>query len=157
MKNTETQVLDQANNHNPSFGHIYRSSGIFFCPKNIKTTISIMNYFKYKNNTNVSGLITSRKLSGEIINRDPFNFDDKNVVNFSFLHTADRSVEIEFFSITNLRIPYAAIMAIYESEESVSMVHNYSRNHSLIEIEDHHTSERVILILDLLKSFRYKN
>ena len=40
------------------------------------------------------------------------------------------------FGNSNLRIPYAAIMAIYETKKSVSMVHSYARNHSLQEIED---------------------
>lgn len=38
-----------------------------------------------------------------------------------------------------MRIPYAAIMAIYESTESISMVHSYARAYSQHEIEEKRT------------------
>jgi len=36
--------IDQEKNFKAAFGPIFRSSGIFYLPKNIKTTISVSNY-----------------------------------------------------------------------------------------------------------------
>jgi hypothetical protein len=129
-------LVDQKNNFKANFGYIFRSSGIFYCPKNLKTTISVMNYFKEKNSLEVGGIITKRKIDGELISRENVEFNDANVLNFVSHSALECSVEIEFFCNQNLRIPYAAVMAFYESEHSVSIIHNYGRNHSLIELEE---------------------
>ena len=49
------------------------------------------------------------------------------------------SVEVEVFAIRNMRIPYAAIMAVYECKDSISMVHSYTRTYSQHEIEEGRT------------------
>jgi hypothetical protein len=95
-----------------------------------------MNYFKEKNCLEVGGIITKRKINGELISREKVDFNDANVLNFIFHSAMECSVEIEFFCNQNLRIPYAAVMAFYESDNSISVIHNYSRDHSLIELED---------------------
>jgi hypothetical protein len=62
-------------------------------------------------------------------------FDGANVINFRPT-ISEGSVEIEAFGSRNLRIPYAAVMALYETPHSVTMVHAYARNHGISEIED---------------------
>ncbi|MAE03720.1 MAG: hypothetical protein CMK25_05700 [Porticoccaceae bacterium] len=131
-----SKVIDQKENFNANFGSVFRSSGIFYCPRNLKTTLSVMNYFKEKNFTDVAGVITKRSLSGKLNTRETFDFSQSNVKNFVFSGADEFAVEIEFFSNKNLRIPYAAIMAFYESKDCVSVIHNYGRNHSLYELEE---------------------
>ena len=46
---------------------------------------------------------------------------------------------MEAFSQVDLRIPYAAVMGIYETKQSVSMVHSYSRTYSHWELEEGRT------------------
>ena len=134
--NIKSSLINQKDNFKANFGYIFRSSGIFYCPKNVKTTISVMNYFKEKNFLEVNGLITRRKIDGDLISREKIEFNNANVLNFIFNSSFECSVELEFFSNHNLRIPYAAVMAFYETDNSVSVIHNYSRDHSLIELED---------------------
>ena len=126
--------LNQEKNFKAEFGPIFRSSGIFYLPKNIKTTISITNYWKYKNNKNVSLLITERDMYGRLAQRREINFSTSNVINISKFLIKEGSVEVEAFSNTNIRIPYAAVMIVYDAINSISMVHTYGRNHSLIEL-----------------------
>ena len=104
--------------------------------QNIKTTISFSNYWDFKNGLVVGVVLTVRCLKGNLISREELSFEDSNVINYEVNTVIEGSVEIEAFSSENLRIPYAAIMVIYESENGVSMVHSYGRNHSLIELED---------------------
>ena len=47
------RVINQDDNYAAKFGAIFRSSAIFFKPKNIKTTISFSNYWKFKNGLDV--------------------------------------------------------------------------------------------------------
>tara|TARA_B100000780_G_scaffold242289_1_gene185050 strand:+ start:483 stop:1922 length:1440 start_codon:yes stop_codon:yes gene_type:complete len=133
------KIIDQTKNHAADFGLISRSSGIFYCPAKIKTTVTFMNYFMVKNGTIVLVVATRRDMSGKVIKRFDLDFDKKNVINIEVNDDKDSSIELEFFSNKNLRIPYAAVMVVYESNKSVSMVHNYGRNHSLIELEDDHS------------------
>lgn len=128
--------INQEKNFKAEFGPIFRSSGIFYLPKNVKTTISVTNYWKYKNNNTVSLLITERNMNGKLVKRREMNFYYANVINISNFEIKEGSVEIEAFSGKNIRIPYAAIMIVYEAKNSISMVHTYGRNHSLIELED---------------------
>ena len=46
------------------------------------------------------------------------------------------SCEVEAFSACDLRIPYSAIMGVYETKDAITMVHSYSRTYSQIEVED---------------------
>lgn len=131
-----TKVLDQRENFSAAFGEVFRSSGIFFCPRDVKTTISVLDYFEIKNGISVSVVCSVRNLEGQLQFRKLLSFEKDAVLNLEFLGEEDLSVELEFFSNRNMRIPYAAIMGVYETPESVSMVHTYGRNHSLHEIEN---------------------
>lgn len=130
------RLINQEANYACKFGAAFRSSAIFFKPKNIKTTISFSNYWAFKNGLNVGIVITVRGMKGNLVSREQVSFGDSNVINYEVNNVIEGSIEIEAFSSDNLRIPYAAVMAVYESENSVSMVHSYGRNHSLIELED---------------------
>ena len=127
--------IDQSSNFLAQFGEIYRSSAIFLVPDGIKTKISFMNYWKVKNDLAVTLLVTERDKSGRLHKRVSLDWSQTGVHNY-VPEIDEGSVEIEAFGNTNLRIPYAAIMAIYETDSSVTMVHAYGRNHSLIELED---------------------
>jgi hypothetical protein len=129
-------LLDQQKNYNSDFGAIFRSSAIFYLPQNVKTTITISNYWDFKNGVEVGLLFSIRKMNGELIERRERYFDEGLVINESDWPIDEGSVEIEVFGNKNLRIPYAAVMGVYETKNSISMVHSYGRNHNLIEIED---------------------
>ena len=131
-------LIDQNKNYASLFGSVFRSSAIFYIAPNVSTTISISNYWKYKNNLNVSLIITVRDMNGNVVSREEESFDGRWVINRSDFTVAEGSIEIEAMGNCNLRIPYAAIMVIYEATDSISMVHSYARNHSIIEIEDGH-------------------
>ena len=75
------KVIDQSKNYAANFGLINRSSGIFYCPAKIKTTVTFMNYFMVKNKTSVGVVATRRDMSGKVIKRFDFDFDEKNVLN----------------------------------------------------------------------------
>ena len=129
-------LLDQQKNYNAEFGAIFRSSAIFYIPKNVKTTITVSNYWDFKNGTKVGLLFSIRSMEGKIIERRERYFDEGLVINESDWPIEYGSVEVEAFGNKNLRLPYAAVMGVYETEKSISMVHSYCRNHNLIEIED---------------------
>jgi hypothetical protein len=134
-------LISQADNYAGNFGEVLRSSAIFWVKndKHLRTTISLSNYWKYKNLTDVRVLINLRNLLGEIITRKVVDFEKNYVCNYSPPDNFEGSVEVEAFSIKNMRIPYAAIMAIYDSSKSISMVHAYTRAYSQHEIEDKRT------------------
>jgi hypothetical protein len=128
--------LNQEENYGAIFGSVFRSSAIFYKPKDVQTTISFSNYWEFKNNIQIGLVISIRSLKGKIISRKELNFSKKDVICIDINEVNEGSIEIEAFSNKNLRIPYSAIMGVYETENSVSMVHTYARNHSLIELED---------------------
>jgi len=138
---TEKILISQADNFAGSFGEVLRSSAIFWVKnsKQLKTTISFSNYWKFKNSTDVYILLNLRKLNGDLVARKVIDFEAKAVCNFSPPIDFEGSVEVEAFSNKNMRIPYAAIMAVYESTDSISMVHSYARAYSQHEIEDGRT------------------
>lgn len=129
-------VIDQSANFRADFGSIFRSSAIFYVPESTKTTLSVSNYWDFKNQIEVGVVLTRRTMQGKVVSRTEHRFDEANVLNIEVSDLAHGSVEIESFSSRNLRIPYSAVMAVYETDNSVSMVHSYGRNHSLIELED---------------------
>ena len=129
-------VIDQQKNYSAQFGFIFRSSAIFYIARDVKTTISVSNYWHFKNNLEISLLFSIRDLNGELVERREKNFDVGMVINDSTWPVKEGSVEVEAYGNKNLRIPYAAVMGIYETKTSISMVHSYGRNHNLIEIED---------------------
>tara|TARA_B100000767_G_scaffold275759_1_gene315178 strand:- start:21724 stop:23145 length:1422 start_codon:yes stop_codon:yes gene_type:complete len=128
-------LLNQEKNFKADFGFVYRSSATFYVPKKIKTTISIFNYWKFKNKKDVAILITEREMDGKLVRRREKNFSANSVLNISDFSIKEGSVEVEAFSNSNIKIPYAAAMIVYDSINSISMVHSYSRNHSLVELE----------------------
>jgi len=134
-------LISQVDNYAGNFGEVLRSSAIFWVlnDEHLRTTISFSNYWKYKNFTDVRVLVNLRNLSGEILNRKVIEFEKSYVCNYSPPENFEGSVEVEAFSIKNMRIPYAAVMAIYESTKSISMVHSYARAYSQHEIEDKRT------------------
>jgi len=134
-------LISQADNYAGNFGEVLRSSAIFWVKSDshLRTTISFSNYWKYKNFTDVRVLVNLRNLWGEIVNRKVIDFEKGYVCNYLPPDNFEGSVEVEAFSNKNIRIPYAAVMAIYESSDSISMVHSYARAYSQHEIEDHRT------------------
>lgn len=128
--------LDQNKNYKAQFGSVFRSSAIFYISKFAQTTISVSNYWQFKNKINVGLLFSVRDLKGNLIERRERYFHEGLVINEGKWPVSEGSVEIEAFSNINLRIPYAAIMVLYETPISITMVHSYGRNHNLLEIED---------------------
>jgi hypothetical protein len=138
---TERLKISQQDNFAANFGEVLRSSAIFWAKNDpqVKTTISISNYWAYKNAVAVMVLVNLRDTAGKLIRREKVSFETSDVVNYHPPAAFDGSVEVEAFSAKNLRIPYAAVMAIYECADSISMVHSYSRAYSQHEIEDKRT------------------
>lgn len=134
-------LISQADNYNGNFGEVLRSSAIFWVKNNsvMSTTISFLNYWQYKNFTEVSVFINSRELTGQLLSRRRVSFEKGAVFNYQPPENFEGSVEVEVFSIKNMRIPYAAIMAVYETKYSISMVHSYTRVYSQHEIEEGRT------------------
>lgn len=126
--------LDQNKNYRAEFGLVFRSSAIFAVFPSVNLTISVLNYWKLKNGLEVALVATCRDMAGAVQSRHQLEFEG-SVLNFS-PSIREGSVEIEAFGNRNMRIPYAAIMGVYETDSSVSMVHSYARNHSCTEIED---------------------
>ncbi len=132
--------INQEDNFAKKFGFCIRSSAIFYIPeKEIKTKIILNNYWKLKSGASVSLIASWRKLSGELVKREAISFDNSNVLVLEPPSNCCGSCEIEAYSSSNLKIPYAAIMAVYESEKSISMIHSYTRTYSNIEVEDAET------------------
>ena len=134
-------LISQADNYSANFGEVLRSSAIFWVKNDevLKTTISFSNYWKYKNFIDVRVILNLRNMMGELVTRKIIDFENKFVCNYLPPDNFEGSVEVEAFSINNMRIPYAAIMATYEASESISMVHSYARVYSQHEIEDKRT------------------
>lgn len=126
------------------YGIVNRSSAIFYFIKNkkIKTIISFMNYWFVKRQLQINGFINIRKMNGELYTTKEINFDSNNVYNYAgadLENDFEGSVEVEILSQKNLFIPYAAVMAIYKTEKSISMTHSYSRAYSEKEINEENT------------------
>ena len=85
--------------------------------KNIKTTISFLNYWKLKNNLNVKITANIYSMKGSLLEKKDLSFSNGLVKNFHPLNgkIGKGSVEIKINSDINLRIPYAAIVAIYKT------------------------------------------
>ena len=132
--------INQEDNFAKRFGFCIRSSAIFYIPgKSVKTKIILNNYWRLKSDLEVSLIASWRELSGKLVKRESINFDNSNVLVLTPPDDIEGSCEIEAYSSSNLKIPYAAIMAVYESEKSISMVHSYTRTYSNIEVEDDET------------------
>ena len=123
-------IINQKDHYAGNCGLALRSSAVFYYLASplVRTTISVSNYWKFKNNLDVTIVASTRGMDGTLARREVLEFNDGLVLNYRPQENFEGSVEIEALSLKNLRIPYAAIMAIYESPRSVSMVHSYARN-----------------------------
>ena len=118
-------------NISQDFGHVDRSSAIFWvAPLPTKTIISISNYFQYKNHIITDCKIRWRNYKGDCVKEEDINWEFSNVINLKppLIIKEGGSCEFESISSANLKLPYAAAMAIYETGSSISMVHSYSRS-----------------------------
>lgn len=142
--------ISQTNRFKKAHGFSLRSSGIFYYryDKDFKTTLSLLNYWKIKRNTNVSIVANLRHMNGGLIKRQVLDFSKGEVINYSpnpfelcdtIQGCFEGSLEIEIFSLENMVIPFAAIIAVYESKDAVSQVHTYGRTYSQHEIEEKNT------------------
>ena len=133
--------LKQEDNYKKKFGIAYRSSTIFYFKKDkhFSTTINYMNYWPIKMSIEVMVIATLRDMGGKLVSRERVNFGNGMVVNYSpkiNSEVFEGSLEMEAFAANDLKIPFIAMIVIYESEESVSMVHGYTRTYSHHEIEE---------------------
>jgi hypothetical protein len=121
-------------------GEVLRSSAIFYflSDSNTKSTVSILNYWKFKRGIEVSILATLRNMAGEAVQKTSLVFENGNVINFSpfFESGFEGSVEIEVFSEMNMVIPYSAIVCCYETKKGFTVVHGYARAYSAKEQEE---------------------
>ena len=131
----------QSDNYSANFGYCLRSSSIFYIPPlPIKTYIVVSNYWSFKNNVKeLFILVNWRSMGGALVRRESVSFQEGNIAILSPPGDFHGSCEVEAFSACNLRIPYSAIMGVYETESSITMVHSYSRTYSQIEVEDGRT------------------
>ncbi len=125
-------------------GEVLRSSAMFYYVHgpSIRTTISLLNYWPLKRSIEVHIVASVRRMDGTLVQRERITFDRGMVYNYCPAPSDaffEGSIEIEVFSIQNLVIPYAAVMAIYESSAGVSMVHSYGRAYSRHEVEEGRT------------------
>ena len=121
---SETPGVSKSREH-----HVASSTFWFKNDNNMKTVISFLNYWKIKNNLDVNLTATSYSINGKLLEREKVTFKKGKVKNLYPLKSkfGEGSVEIKIESKTNLRIPYAAIVAIYETKYGLSAVHSYSR------------------------------
>ena len=132
--------ISQSDNYSAKFGYCLRSSSIFYVPPQpVATSIIVSNYWSYKNNLKVFLLVNWRGMKGDLVRRDTVDFEERNTATLSPPSGFSGSCEVEAFSANDLRIPYSAIMGVYETKDSISMVHSYSRTYSQIEVEDGRT------------------
>ncbi len=133
-------VIDQRDNFAGRFGMVLRSSAIFYFRQSevFRTTISVLNYWKLKRDVQVLLVASLRSLDGTLVGREPLRFDVADVINYVPALSGDfeGSVEIEVFATQNMVIPYAAIIAYYDTPRGHTMVHSYARAYSRYEVED---------------------
>lgn len=124
-------------------GDVLRSSAIFYVRENetTRSTVSFMNYWKFKRGLDVAVIASTRSMAGELLHRERLTFDLGDVINYRapVQGVFEGSVEIEVFATQNMVIPYSAIVCIYETKTGYSVVHGYARTYSNHEIEDGRT------------------
>ncbi len=136
-------LISQKKNFANKHGFHYRSSAQFYFVINksesINTSLILFNYFQIKNQNQVAICVTLRDSKGKFVDRRHLSFGKQNiiVVNDGFwgLEKHTGSVEVEYFSLKNLVIPYAAVIGVYETVSGISYIHTYSRCYSKHEIE----------------------
>ena len=147
-------ITSLKDNLTAKFGEVNRSSAIFWIAEGkVRSVFSVSNYWKYKNNMSPHIYATWRTKDGLVKDKELLNFENRDVINICNQDKAlvGGSVEIEAISDKDLRIPYAAVMAIYESINNISMVHSYSRilnNNELISTNTVNGSEGCWVLKD---------
>ena len=141
---TRTFIQQTDHYRKSGFGNVLRSSGIFYYRRdeNFRTTVTFMNYWKAKRDLDVTVLASLRDMEGRLISREELPFDQCHVWNYApetSTPSFEGSVEIEVFALQNMVIPFAAIIAVYETDLAVSLTHNYARSYSSHEIEEGRT------------------
>ncbi len=138
-------LIQQSDHYRQSgFGNVLRSSGVFYyrCDERFRTTITFMNYWKARRDLDIAVVASLRDMQGQLISREELPFDKGHVRNYAPVPPEmpfEGSVEIEVFALQNMVIPFAAIIAIYETDSSVALTHNYARIYSSHEIEEGRT------------------
>lgn len=125
-------------------GIVFRGSGMFYYKydksEKFFTTLSFMDYWKVKRQLDVGVLANIRDMNGKLVRRERVGFEHGVVVNYrpevEGLPRFEGSVEIEVFSSKDIVIPYSAFMAVYETRETITQVHSYTRCFSQHELED---------------------
>ncbi len=143
-KNLKSILISQEKNFSNEHGFHYRSSAQFYfivnSVKEINTSLILFNYFQIKNNNQVAICATLRDHKGKFVERKHINFENQSVIvidnKFWDLDNHLGSVEIEYFSLKNLVIPYAAVIGAYETNAGITYIHTYSRNYSKHEMEN---------------------
>ena len=123
-------IKNLSDNLNFKFGEVKRSSSLFWiAEEKIKSIFSISNYWLYKNNVIVRVFATWRTKEGHELHKQEIDFSNVHVVNISppSIDLLGGSVEIETFSDKDLRIPYSAVVGVYQSDKNIAMVHSYTR------------------------------
>lgn len=136
--------LNQKDNYTQNFGIAFRSSTIFYYKKsaNFTTTINYMNYWPIKKSMDVMIVASLRSMSGKLLSREQVPFEGGHVVNYSpeiDEENFEGSLEMEAFAAGNLGIPFIAMIVVYDAEDSISMVHGYTRTYSTHEVEEGRT------------------
>lgn len=143
---TAPRVISFRGNVSNQHGEVYRSSGIFYVPptNQVRTTLSFLNYWALKRDLQVAVVASTRTMSGELVGRQRLRFDLGQVINFSpdVAPGFEGSVEVEVFAAENMVIPYAAIIAWYETRRGLGIVHSYARAYSNHEVEEQRTVTR---------------
>ena len=136
-------LISQEKNYANKHGFHYRSSAQFFFEVNkkskVNTSLILFNYFQIKNHNKVAVCVTLRNDKGDFIDRRHIDFNDSNVIiinrQFWGIDNHYGSVEVEYFSLRNLVIPYEAVIGVYETSLGISYIHTYSRCYSTHELE----------------------
>lgn len=140
---TAPRVISFRDNVSNQHGEVYRSSGIFYIPPTdrARTTISFLNYWALKRDLRVAVVASTRTMRGELVDRRRLRFEHGQVINYrpGVDDGFEGSVEIEVFAAENMVIPYAAIIAWYETPSGLGLVHSYARAYSNHEIEERRT------------------
>ena len=84
--------------------------------------------------------VTLRDSKGTFVDRRHIDFTNQSVIviddNFWNSDKHLGSVEVEYFSLKNLVIPYAAVIGAYQTNFGLTYIHTYSRNYSNHEMEN---------------------
>src|SRR5262249_24014677 len=99
---TAKVFISQSDRFAKNHGNVFRSSGMFYyrSSERFRTTISLWNHFKHKNNLTAAILASVRDMSGKLMHREQLTFDAGDVLNYSpeAGSAFEGSVEIEAFS-----------------------------------------------------------